>query len=452
MISALIPLAAASVLSFAQARTNDEATEKKVDAIATEFLAKPGAVGLSIGVGRKGELVFAKGYGLADAEFDVPANADTMFRIGSITKQFTSAAILRFVEEKKLSLDDTLEKLVPDFKTPGHTVTLRQLLNHTSGIPSYTDVGKAWKEKWPLELSDDELLALVADEPFDFEPGQDWRYNNTGYYLLGMVLAKTSGKTYAEHVESALFKPLGLTRTRYDSNSELIKNRAQGYRLEKGKLRNDHLVGMSQPGAAGGLMSTGGDLVRWMIALSSGRVVKPESFALMTTSTVLPSGRDTHYGFGLSIDEFAEKKCISHGGGIFGFNSMIKWIPEADLCVAVISNGEPLSSGKIADAIAYKLLGIERGTVKDEPTTPEKRAQLSGKYTFEDMPMDARVFEEDGRLKLQATGQSAVGLLWQGGNEFRADFDNDVRFVFAADAQTFTLYQNGGVFHAKRAP
>jgi CubicO group peptidase (beta-lactamase class C family) len=129
---------------------------------------------------------------------------------------------------------------------------------------------------------------------------------------------------------------------------------------------------MSQPGAAGGLMSTGGDLVRWMMALSSGKVVKPESFALMTTPTVLPSGRDTHYGFGLSIDEFAGKKCISHGGGIFGFNSMIKWIPEADLCVAVISNGEPLSSGKIADAIANKLLGIERPVIKDEATTTEK--------------------------------------------------------------------------------
>jgi CubicO group peptidase (beta-lactamase class C family) len=431
---------------------NDPTVERKVDAIAAEFLARPGGVGLSIGVARKGQLLLAKGYGLADAEFDVPANGETLFRIGSVTKQFTAAAILLLVEEGKLSLDDTLANLLPEFPTSGHTVTLRQLLNHTSGIPSYTEITDTWVAKWPLELSDAELLALVEGKPLDFEPGQDWKYSNTGYYLLGMILAKSGDTTYGEHVEHALFEPLHLERTRYDSNQDLIKNRAQGYTLEEGQLVNDTYLGMSQPGGAGGLLSTGGELVRWQMALTSGKVVRPESFVLMSTATVLPSGKDTGYGFGLVIDEFEGRRRIEHEGGIFGFNSTLLWLPEEDFHVAVISNGEPLPSDKVADAIAYAVLGIEKPPVKDDPTTPELRTRLAGNYRLEDLSMDARVFEEGDRLKCQASGQDAFGLKWQGRDEFRADFDGDVRVVFDADAQGFTLYQGGGKVHADRLP
>ncbi|HEX5011243.1 MAG TPA: serine hydrolase domain-containing protein [Planctomycetota bacterium] len=460
MIPLLVPIAAGAWLAVAlqgapaqpAAPPNDPTVEKQVDAIAAQVLAQPGGVGLSIGVARKGKLLLAKGYGLADAEFDVPANAETLFRIGSVTKQFTAAAILLLVEQKKLSLDDTLDKLLPDFPTPGHTVTLRQLLNHTSGIPSYTEAGDEWVAKWPIELSDAELLALSEGKPFDFEPGQGWKYNNTGYYLLGMILAKEGGTTYGEHLERVLFEPLHLQRTCYDSNHALIKNRAQGYAFEDGHLANDIYLGMRQPGGAGGLLSTGGELVRWEMALTSGKVVSPESFALMTTPTVLPSGKDTGYGFGLVMDEFEGRRRIQHEGGIFGFNSILLWLPDDDVHVAVISNGEEIVSGKIADAITCAVLGIERAPVKDDPTTPELRARLAGTYHLEDTPMDARVFEEGDRLECQPTGQPAFGLKWQGGDEFRADFDDSVRIVFDADANGFTLHQGGGKVHAGRVP
>jgi D-alanyl-D-alanine carboxypeptidase len=425
---------------------------EKVDALAAEFLARPGGVGLSVGVARHGQLLLAKGYGLADAELEVPANGETLFRIASVTKQFTAAAILQMVEQKRLSLDDTLEDLLPEFPTPGHVVTLRQLLNHTSGIPSYTDIGPEWVAKWPLELSDTELLALVKDRPFDFEPGTNWAYNNTGYYLLGMILAKVSGTSYGEHLASVEFGPLGLERTRYDSNHALIRNRAQGYGLEDGQLVNDTYLGMSQPGGAGGLLSTGGELVRWQMALTSGKVVSPETYALMTTPTVLPDGRDTGYGFGLEVGEFEGRRCIRHEGGIFGFNSVLMWVPDEDLHVAVLSNGEALPSDRLADAIAFAVLGLQKAVVKDEPTTPALRARLAGSYHLEGTPMDARVFEEGARLKCQATGQEAFGLKWQGGEEFRADFDGDVRLVFDADAQGFTLHQGNGKVHAGRTP
>lgn len=434
----------------AQTALDRAALAPKVDAIAAEFLARPGGVGLSIAVACKGEVLLERGYGLADAEFDVQADANTLFRIGSVTKQFTAAAVLRAVEHGDLALDDDLSEHVPSFELQGRKVTIAQLLTHTSGIVSYTDLEEEWSSKWPLELKHDELLALVEDLPFAFEPGTQWAYNNTGYYLLGMVLEKVAGKPYAELMHEQLFAPLGLAHTRYDSNTALIKHRAQGYALTDGALCNDQALGMSQPGAAGGLLSTGGDLVRWSMLLTAGKVVSPEFFARMSTPTVLPDGSDTHYGFGLSIGELDGLKRIDHGGGIFGFNSMLAWYPDADVHVAVISNGETVSSAKIADAIAYAALGISKRVAVDLAPTPELIAKLVGDYSMPKIKLDARIFERDSKLFVQATGQDAFRVLWQGGDEFCAEFDHSVRLVFSADGRGFTLHQGGGVAQASR--
>jgi CubicO group peptidase (beta-lactamase class C family) len=350
---------------------------------------------------------------------------------------------MRLVEEKKLALDDDLSKYVPEFPLHGRKVTIEQVLEHISGIKSYTDLGERWHKVWPLELTDAELLALVEDAPFDFEPGSDWHYSNTGYYLLGMVIERVAGKSYAEELQTRICAPLGLARTRYDSNRDLIRNRAQGYALDGEHLVNDQTLGMSQPGAAGGILSTAGDLVRWQMALVSGKVVKPESFARMRTPTVLPNGHDTGYGFGLRMDEWEGRPRVRHGGGIFGFNSMLLWLPEEDLYVAVISNGEPIPSSELADSIAYSVLGIEPKAVKDDPIPAELISRLSGDYRFAGIGMEAKVFARDGKLMMQGSGQDAFRLLWQGDLEFRADFDNDVRLVFAADGKSLELYQGG---------
>ena len=451
----------------APAPANDPSTERLVDPIAAAFLSQPGGVGLSIGVARNGRLLLAKGYGLADAEAKTPANADTLFRIASIGKQLTAAAILKLVEQKQLSLDDTLAKLVPEFPTPGHTVTLHQLLAHTSGIPDYT-AQEAWFPLVPRELTDAELLATVAGVDFDFEPGQDLKYSNTGYHLLGMIAARagaaagtsgtgstagaaaTSTAAFGAYMKRAHFEPLGLQRSRHDSNQDLIENRAQGYGLQDGRLVNDIHLGMSQLGGEGGLLSTGGELVRWSMALTGGQVISKESFALMSTATVLPDGRPMRYGLGLEIGEFEGRRRLYTEGGIFGFNSILLWLPDDDLHVAVISNGEEVRSEKVADAIAYAVLGLEKAAVIDTPTTPELRARLSGNFRLEDGSMEARIFEQGGRLMCQATDQPAFGLKWQGGEEFRADFDEEVRLVFDADAQGFTLHQGGAKVHADR--
>lgn len=423
----------------------------KVDALVAKRLAEPGAVGFSVAVAHKGDVLLAKGYGKAELEFDVAADAETMFRIGSITKQFTAALILRAAEAKKLTLDDTVDRFVPEFPLQGRKVTIRQLLNHSSGIPSYTDIGKEWEKVQPLELSHQELLALVAGKPFDFEPGTDWRYDNTGYYLLGMVLEKVHGKPYAQVVLDELCTPLGLLRTRYDSNKDLIKNRAQGYAFDGGKLANDDPLGLSQPGAAGALLSTAADLVRWSVALASGKVVGAEGYAQMTRSLVI-GGRDTHYGFGLMLGDVAELPCVMHGGGIHGFNSFLVHVPQHDLHVAVISNGERANSQKLAGAIVRAVLDLPEFVAKDLPLPATLRDQLAGDYRFVDIGMVLRVSAAGDtlRAKGQAEGQSEFKLLYQGEREFRAAFDHAVKLAFSADGKKLELLQGGRTIFGER--
>jgi len=261
---------AAIALAFSQSRLTaqsstaptNEALAAKVDAIAANFLTQPGAAGLSIAIARGDEIIVNKAYGFADVELNVPADAETMFRIGSVTKQFTAALIMKFIEQGKLSLDDTLATLLPEFHDYADAVTLRQLLNHTSGIKSYTDLGPEWWKSSCIEVTHQEMIDSVKDHPLQFTPGEKWEYSNTGYYLLGMIIEKAGGHVYADALRNEIFEPLNMQRSQYDSNREVIKNRARGYTLEEEKLVNAHPLGMSQPGAAGGIISTAGDLVR----------------------------------------------------------------------------------------------------------------------------------------------------------------------------------------------
>lgn len=327
-----------------------------IDGIAAEALAQEGAVGLSVAVAVGEEMVLARGYGLAEAEHAVPVDEHTLFRIGSITKQFTAAAVVRLAERGELDLDGELTAYLPDFPTQGNTVTLRHLLTHTSGIQSYTGLGPGWLRTVPLELAHEELLALFKDEPFEFEPGARFAYCNSGYYLLGMVVERVSGQDYATHVRTVFSEPLGLGRLRYDSNSDVIPNRAQGYRLVDGQLANDGLIGMSQPGAAGALIASARELVLWQLALVSGRVVSPAAYEEMTTPFLLSDFSETRYGMGLGVEQEGGRRRIGHGGGINGFNSQLQHYPDAGLSVAVLSNSEALSSAMVEERIAQLLL------------------------------------------------------------------------------------------------
>jgi len=450
----LLLLTLTQVRSIAQSSAvpTNETVAAKVDDIAANYLSKPGAAGLSIAVARGDEIIVSKGYGLADVEFDVPADAETMFRIGSVTKQFTAAIILKLVEQGKLSLDDPLSKLVPEFHVYADAVTLRQLLNHTSGIKSYTDLGPEWWKTSCQEVSHQQMIDEVKEHPLEFAPGEKWAYNNTAYYLLGMIIENATGMSYADALQKEIFEPLKMERSRYDSNSAIIKNRARGYTLEEGKLVNAAPLGMSAPGAAGGIIATAHDLVLWQIALVNGKVVLPASYQQMTTPTRLADGSDHPYGYGLAMGTFDDRPTVDHGGGINGFNSMLAWHPDDQLHIAVISSGEPISSGKIAHEVYFAATGREKPQAKQLPLAAGDIARFVGDYHLAMIKLDAKIFEKDGKLFTQATGQDAFEMWWQGGGEFRASFDPDVKIIFddGNPAPGFTLHQGGGQMKAER--
>jgi D-alanyl-D-alanine carboxypeptidase len=340
---------------------SDAEIAARVQTVVDQAMARPEAVGLSVAVAKGDDIVVGEGVGMADLEFDVPANAETMFRIGSVTKQFTAAAVMKLVERGEIGLDDDLHMYLPDFDTGGRVVTIRQMLNHASGIPDYTANPEFMTKGSPLDLTDEELLGFIKDMPFDFEPGEGWKYSNTNYYLLGMVIEAVDGRPYPQFVQEELFTPLGLTRTQYGSEHNIIKNRAQGYRIDPatGVKANDADISMRTPGAAGALLSTASDLVRWQLALSEGRAVSPASFETMTTSTVATGQGDGQYGFGLMVSGEGDDQRIWHSGGINGFNSVLTWLPGQDLRVAVISNSEALPSQAVSDQIITALTSAE---------------------------------------------------------------------------------------------
>ena len=454
IFSISLALVVASAQVVAQPPSDTELI-RQVDELTSAALKQPGAVGFSVAVARGNTMIVAKGYGLAEVEHQVSADADTMFRIGSITKQYTAAAIMRLHEQGKLGLDDDMHEFLPDFPTQGNTVTIRHLLTHTSGIHSYTSDGEFMHKRTGLELTHDQLLAEFKDDPFDFAPGEKWAYNNSGYYLLGMIIEKISGKPYGEFVEDEFFTPLNLTRTRYDSTPQVIKNRAQGYRWENDNLLNDLSMAMSIPGGAGGLIASAQDMVRWQIALTSGQVVSAESFKQMCTPVTLSNGKTKDYGFGLVMKEHRGQPYIGHGGGIFGFNSMMSYFPNQQLHIAVVSNSQDASSGDLLNQIANVALGLPKEEIRDLELTAEQMHRYLGTYKLADIPLEAKVFARDGKLFAQATDQPEFRLMSQGEHEFRADFDPSVKLVFAPDgdlAPSFMLHQGGGKIMATRIP
>jgi D-alanyl-D-alanine carboxypeptidase len=339
--------------------------EIQVSKWAEAALADGIVAGLSVGVEQDGELQLAKGYGMADLEQDVAADRSTVYRIGSITKQFTAAAIMQLVEAGQISLDAPIQAYV-DFPTGDHEVTVEHLLHHTSGIKSYTSLGEEWARTIPLPMSHEDFLALIVDKPFDFSPGDEWRYNNSGYYLLGMIMENVSGSSYAAYVEQTLVAPLGLKRTTYCDEKRLIPGRAEGYELEDGELVNDAPISMTQPFAAGSLCSTVLDLLRWQAALESGEVVSSGSYTRMTTVATLNDGEATRYGYGLGVGDLDGHLRVSHGGGINGFVTHLASYPDDDLRVVVLTNTPGPTATQLSEQIARYALGLPPPAAEDE--------------------------------------------------------------------------------------
>jgi len=347
----------------------------RIDSLALASIEGGSVAALSIGVKRGGDLLLTKGYGLADIENSVSATAETVYRIGSITKQFTAAAVMQLVEAGKIDIDASMTEYLPDYPAAGQDVTIRHLLTHTSGIKSYTGLA-SWAPKKTLDLSDEELVDLFKDEPVDFAPGERFLYNNSGFYLLGMIIEAVSGESYRDYLDAHVFGPLGMSRSLYCDERPIVPGRAEGYEQDGGELINAEYLSMNQPGAAGALCSTVPDLLLWTSALRSGRVVSGASYGQMTISVTLNSGDDTTgYGFGLGVGDLGGNSSVAHGGGINGFSTMMAHYMESDLDIVVLSNTASEDAGRVAQTIARWALGLE--VAVEIPTTEQVAIEVA---------------------------------------------------------------------------
>jgi CubicO group peptidase (beta-lactamase class C family) len=332
-ISALLISALPAV---AMLTANDKASA--IDAL-LEAYSKAGAFNGSALVAEHGKVIFKKGYGLADFEWNVPNTPDTKFRLGSITKQFTATLVIQLVEEGKLSVETRLADLLPYYrKDTGSKITIHHLLTHTSGIPSYTSQPNFMKEVSRDPYSVREFVEKFCSGELEFEPGARFRYNNSGYFILGAIVEQIGGASYQELLKKRIFDPLGMSASGYDRSAALLDKRARGYEAGAGKVRNAEYLDMSLPYAAGSLYSTVEDLYVWDQALYGEKVLPAKALERMFTPAL------DQYGYGWTIrkervgPDKAERLTIAHGGGINGFSTLIARIPEDRQLVVLLNN------------------------------------------------------------------------------------------------------------------
>jgi CubicO group peptidase (beta-lactamase class C family) len=311
---------------------------ERIDAVIAPYY-RSDAPGATIIVVKDGKTMFRKAYGMADIARKQALTPDTALRIGSITKQFTSTAILMLAEEGKLSLGDDIAKYLPGYPAHGKTITIEHLLTHTSGIPSYTS-----KPGYMLEMARDVTVGAMIDsfknDPLEFEPGAHYKYNNSGYFLLGAIIEKVSGQSYADFLQQRIFTPLGMTHTAYEGMEKTAFPHAVGYTPNPDGFLPSPRLSMTQPYAAGALVSSVDDLARWDAAVSSGKLLKSASWQRAFTSYKLTSGKATNYGYGWEIASLRGTPEIGHGGAITGFRAFALRLPADKVYVAVLSNAD----------------------------------------------------------------------------------------------------------------
>ena len=366
LLAILVLALAQSPAAAQQANHADRATRTalvaRIDSLALDYLLTSPAASMAVAIVRGSDTLVMRGYGYADVTSQRLAGPSSIYEIGSITKQFTSSAIMRLVEQGKISLDDDMSKYLPSFPLQGHRVTIRQLLNHTSGIHSYTSE-QAWRPHWAEDLSPDSIVGFVTRDTFDFAPGARWSYNNTGYVLLGMIVEKVTGVPYARYLDEQFFNPLGLQYTMYcPAPNARDTTFAIGYSPRSGQLVPADYLSMTHPFSAGALCSSVRDYLVWQRALHGGRIVSAKSYALMTTPDTLNDGKRLTYGFGLGVGDVGGHHMITHGGGINGYTTAQAYFPADSLSVIAFTNTDGSSPDFTALNMARAVLGLPLAT------------------------------------------------------------------------------------------
>jgi len=398
----------------------------KADQIIAKAVAS-GGPGVSVVVTENGKTAYRAERGSANIESKASIAPGTFFRFASITKQFTAAAIMKLVDQGKISLDDPLTKYLPDYPGPGGAATVRQLLNHTSGIVPYTQIpGWAAKASAGASTTTQGLIDEFKAMPLQFQPGEKYEYNNSGYVLLGAILEKVTGKSWDEAVIDLATAPAGLKSIKSGIHEADVKAMAIGYTDEDGKTVPAPKIHMSNPHAAGALIGTADDLARWGNALHGGKIVSPASYAAMTTAGKLSNGETIQYGFGLAPGDVRGRKTIGHNGNINGFGTSSLYVAEPKIFIVVLSNSEAVVE---ADTLATRLAAVALGDPFPEytaqPVDMKAVAPLLGSYA---LPVGERLFFERG---------GKLYTLRSGGRELEVFPVGQDRFFYGPDSLTW---------------
>jgi CubicO group peptidase (beta-lactamase class C family) len=414
-ISAAICLLAGP-LAFAQSAAPlsplDAQHVQSIDTFVASEMARQKIPGLAVGIYSRGNILLAKGYGLANVELNVPVKPETVFQSGSVGKQFVSAAIMMLVEEGKISLDDSITKYFPEAPATWKPILIKNLLSHTSGLSEYESDDRTGP-KGPfylrLDFTEDELATKIEAMPIEWAPGEKWDYRNTNYVLLGIIIHKITGKPYAEFLNERIFKPLGMTSTRLISESDIIPNRAAGYEIRGGQLKNQEWVSPTFDSTAdGALYFNVLDVAKWDAALYTTQLLKQASLDRIWTVYALNDGKPNPagYGFAWFIGDQNHHKRIEHGGAWQGFTCDISRYPDDSLTVVVLTNLDaghanpgiiahviagmvvpPLLPAKVAaiadndPSIATKVAKLLDQIVAGEDIRPQTSAQLAALIT-----------------------------------------------------------------------
>jgi CubicO group peptidase (beta-lactamase class C family) len=452
LLCALLLLVGAAAHVHAQA--DRAALVARLDSLAGAPVQERRAAGIAVAVVRGRDTLLFKGYGMADVEANVPTPIDAEYEIGSVTKQFTAAAILQLRDEGKLSLDDDLSKYLPQYPMHGRRIPIRRLLDHTSGIKGITEIpafSTLQNRGWPR----DSAIALFAREPFDFATGEAMIYNNSAYILLGHVIEKASGMSYERYIEDKIFAAHGMKSSRYCNNTEKVTRRARGHVIAGTSVRraepNDH----TWPFSAGSLCSTAGDLVAWLQALHGGRVLSASSYRDMTSPSRLNDGTPLRYGMGLSVGaDVRGAMLIGHGGSISGFTADASWYPDAQLAIVVLMNSNgPVSPSGLASELAGAI--IPPVTLPPRTYTGDAK-DLIGRYAGPSRGRDMTIVitqNPQGVLVASVNGAPVQPLPWIEGWRFGRNGSTYMTFERAGDTGPATVLRvdaGGGYFILKR--
>ncbi len=321
----------------------------RVDAFVRAEMERQKVPGVAIAIERGGELLAAKGYGEANVEHHVPVTSETIFQSGSVGKAFTAALVMALVEEGKIALDAPITRYFPDAPASWEAILVQHLLSHTSGIPDYNEKTVDVRR----DYTEEDLTKFAYGLPLDFEPGSRWSYSNTGYVLLGILIHKVTGRFYGDLLRERAFAPLGMKTARIISEEDIVPNRAAGYRLVHGRLKNQEWVAPKlNTTADGSVYLTVLDLVAWDRALRKKALLKPESWDRVFSPVTLKDGKTFPYGLGWFVDEVAGQKRRHHLGAWQGFKSYIASYLGDDLTIVVLTNLAEAAPDRFAEGIA----------------------------------------------------------------------------------------------------